>query len=193
LNIEKKYESCRKLLQRGELTLPRSKIVNESHEGRCKTLFKNAHEHHINSLSLNVDGENFLSADDLRINIWNIENNKEVFNVLDTKPKSISDLDAVITFAEFHPTIPSLFLYTTSKGLLNICDFRDKSSFQSGSSLQFEVGKGQKKNAFSELINSLSSGKFLGRGKSNVVATRDYLGVKLWDIRGTNQTQYMSC
>jgi len=33
---EKKYESSKKLLQKGKLMLPRSKVVNESWEGRCK-------------------------------------------------------------------------------------------------------------------------------------------------------------
>ncbi len=33
---EKKYESAKKLLVKGKLTLPRSKIVNESWEGKPK-------------------------------------------------------------------------------------------------------------------------------------------------------------
>ena len=88
-------------------------------------MFKNAHEYHINSLSLNTDGELFISADDMRINIWNLENNKTVYNVLDMKPKNIDDLDEVVTHCEFNPSAPPMFLYTTSKGMLKICDFRD--------------------------------------------------------------------
>jgi len=72
---EKKYESCKKLLQKGRLALPRSKVLNEQWEGRCRSKFNNAHEYHINSLSVNHDGENFISADDLRVNMWNIESN----------------------------------------------------------------------------------------------------------------------
>jgi serine/threonine-protein phosphatase 2A regulatory subunit B len=169
--------------------LPRSKVVSESSEGRCKSMFKNAHEYHINSLSVNTDGESFLSADDMRINVWNLEKTDTVYNVLDMKPKNIDDLDEVVTHCEFSPIAPPLFLYTTSKGMLKICDFRDQSSFQKGSTLSFEVGKGQKKNAFSELVNAVSFGKFL-KLKPNVIATRDYLTFKLWDIRGTTQQQY---
>lgn len=33
---EKKFESCKKLLQKGKLVIPRSKVVNESIEGRCR-------------------------------------------------------------------------------------------------------------------------------------------------------------
>lgn len=83
--------------------MPRSKVVNESFEGRNRMQYKNAHDYNINSLSLCPDGENFLSADDLRINIWNVEYNQVVYNLLDLKPKNIDDLDEVITHCEFHP------------------------------------------------------------------------------------------
>ena len=33
---EKKYESAKKLLVKGKLLMPRSKVVNESWEGRCR-------------------------------------------------------------------------------------------------------------------------------------------------------------
>lgn len=39
----------------------------------CKRLYHHVHAYHINSISLNSDGESFLSADDLRINLWNFE------------------------------------------------------------------------------------------------------------------------
>jgi serine/threonine-protein phosphatase 2A regulatory subunit B len=136
-------------------------------------------------MSLSPDGEQFLSADDLRINIWNIEDNSVVYNVLDIKPTNIDELEEVISYSEFHPTNPHLFLYTTSKGFLHICDFREKSNFQSSSSLKFEVGINKKKTIFSDLINSLSSGKFM-KNVEHGVMTRDYLSVKVWDIRGTS-------
>jgi serine/threonine-protein phosphatase 2A regulatory subunit B len=36
LKKEKKYESAKKLLMKGKVMLPRSKVVNEAWEGRCK-------------------------------------------------------------------------------------------------------------------------------------------------------------
>jgi serine/threonine-protein phosphatase 2A regulatory subunit B len=149
------------LLQKGKLQLPRSKVINESWEGRCKQYYKNAHEYHINSLCISPDGENFLSADDLRINLWHAENSSEVYNLLDMKPNKIDELDEVISHCEFHPAMPTVFLYTTTKGLLHICDFRESSTFQNYSSLKYECGLGTKKNAFSDMLNSLSYGKFL--------------------------------
>jgi hypothetical protein len=50
--------------------------------------------------------------------------------------------------------------------------------------LKFEIGLGAKKNAFTDIINCISRAKFLPNTE-NVLVTRDYLSIKLWDIRGT--------
>lgn len=41
---------------------------------------EHAHAFHINSVSPNCDGETFISADDLRINLWNFEVCNESFS-----------------------------------------------------------------------------------------------------------------
>jgi hypothetical protein len=41
----------------------------------------------------------FLSADDLRVNLWNIENSKESFMIVDIKPPNMEELTEVITGA----------------------------------------------------------------------------------------------
>lgn len=45
-----------------------------------KRIFANAHAYHINSISLNSDQETFMSADDLRINLWHIEITNQSFS-----------------------------------------------------------------------------------------------------------------
>ena len=40
-------------------------------------------------MSVSPDGQNFLSADDLRINLWSLENNILAFNLVDLKPPNI--------------------------------------------------------------------------------------------------------
>lgn len=45
-----------------------------------KRTFSNAHAYHINSLSISNDQESFVSADDLRINLWNLENSHVAFS-----------------------------------------------------------------------------------------------------------------
>ena len=62
---------------------------------RCKKVYANAHTYHINSISVNSDQETFLSADDLRINLWNLEVTEQSFNIVDIKPSNMEDLTEV--------------------------------------------------------------------------------------------------
>jgi serine/threonine-protein phosphatase 2A regulatory subunit B len=52
---------------------------------------------------MSPDGENFLSADDLRVNLWSLENSLLAFNIVDLKPPNIEELAEVITHVEYHP------------------------------------------------------------------------------------------
>ncbi len=108
----------------GQLTLPRSKVVAEGWEGSERKTFRDCHNYNINSLSLSPDGENFLSADDLRVNLWSLENNMLAFNLVDLKPPNIEELAEVITHVEYHPVNSNLFLFSSSKGYICACDLR---------------------------------------------------------------------
>ena len=44
------------------------------------------------SCLLYSDGETFISADDLRINLWNLEICNQSFNIVDVKPTNMEDL-----------------------------------------------------------------------------------------------------
>ncbi|KAH9799910.1 serine/threonine protein phosphatase 2A 55 kDa regulatory subunit B beta isoform [Citrus sinensis] len=58
----------------------------------CRRIYAHAHDYHINSISNNSDGETFISADDLRINLWNLEISNQSFNIVDVKPANMEDL-----------------------------------------------------------------------------------------------------
>ena len=45
--------------------------------------------------SLCSDGETFISVDDLRINLWNLEVNDQCFNIIDMKPPNMDDLTGI--------------------------------------------------------------------------------------------------
>jgi serine/threonine-protein phosphatase 2A regulatory subunit B len=66
---------------------------------RCKKVYANAHTYHINSVSMNSDQETFLSADDLRVNLWNLNVTEQSFNLVDIKPSNMEDLTEVRGFA----------------------------------------------------------------------------------------------
>jgi serine/threonine-protein phosphatase 2A regulatory subunit B len=45
-----------------------------------RRVYANAHTYHINSISVNSDQETYLSADDLRINLWHLEITNQSFS-----------------------------------------------------------------------------------------------------------------
>ncbi|KAL0204049.1 hypothetical protein M9458_002067, partial [Cirrhinus mrigala] len=45
--------------------------------------------------------------------------------IVDIKPANMEDLTEVITAAEFHPQHCHLFVYSSSKGTLRLCDMRE--------------------------------------------------------------------
>ncbi|KAJ8348100.1 hypothetical protein SKAU_G00266890 [Synaphobranchus kaupii] len=89
-----------------------------------RRVFSNAHTYHINSISVNSDYETYMSTDDLRINLWNLEITNRSFNIVDIKPANMEELTEVITAAEFHPNHCNTFVYSSSKGSIRLCDMR---------------------------------------------------------------------
>ncbi|RXN28748.1 serine threonine- phosphatase 2A 55 kDa regulatory subunit B beta isoform [Labeo rohita] len=51
-------------------------------EATPRRIFSNAHTYHINSISVNSDYETYMSTDDLRINLWNLEITNRSFSIL---------------------------------------------------------------------------------------------------------------
>lgn len=91
-----------------------------------RRVYANAHAYHINSISVNSDGETFISSDDLRINLWNLNIQDQSFNIVDIKPANMEELTEVITAAEFHPVSCNVFMYASSKGTIKLADMRQR-------------------------------------------------------------------
>ncbi|KAL1446208.1 hypothetical protein WDU94_002709, partial [Cyamophila willieti] len=106
------------------LRVPQIKPIELTVEASPRRIFANAHTYHINSISVNSDQETYLSADDLRINLWHQEITDQSFNIVDIKPTNMEELNEVITAAEFHPIDCNLFVYSSSKGTIRLCDMR---------------------------------------------------------------------
>lgn len=58
--------------------------------------------------------------------VGGVESLTELFSsdIVDIKPANMEDLTEVITAAEFHPHHCHLFVYSSSKGTLRLCDMR---------------------------------------------------------------------
>lgn len=162
------------------LRLPVVTSLESSLVPRCRRVYAHAHDYHINSISNNSDGETFISADDLRINLWNLEICNQSFNIVDVKPTNMEDLTEVITSAEFHPTHCNMLAYSSSKGSIRLVDLRQSALCDSYSKL-FEVREAPgSKSFFTEIIASISDIKFANDGRH--MLSRDYMTLKLWDI-----------
>jgi serine/threonine-protein phosphatase 2A regulatory subunit B len=127
------------------LRLPRLQQQDNIIAATPRKVYANAHAYHINSISINSDGETYISADDLRVNLWNLGISNESFSmcptsiccanpgnlmwlltdIVDIKPVNMEELTEVITAAEFHPIHCNLFMYSSSKGTIKLADMRD--------------------------------------------------------------------
>jgi len=164
-----------------QLRLPRVVQVEPQLAAKCMRIYGNAHAYHVNSISPSSDGETFLSADDLRINLWHLEHTDKSFNIVDIKPDNMEDLTEVITAAEFHPSHCHHIVFSSSKGCIRLADLRQSALCDSYAKdfQKEEVGQGSR-SFFSEIISSVSDVKFSRCGR--YLASRDYMTVKLWDV-----------
>ncbi|OAY83956.1 Serine/threonine protein phosphatase 2A 55 kDa regulatory subunit B beta isoform [Ananas comosus] len=147
---------------------------------RCRRVYAHAHDYHINSVSNNSDGETFISADDLRINLWNLEISNQSFNIVDVKPANMEDLTEVITCAEFHPHHCNMLAYSSSKGSIRLIDLRQSALCDNHSKLFEEHEAPGSRSFFTEIIASISDIKFAKDGRH--ILSRDYMTLKLWDL-----------
>jgi serine/threonine-protein phosphatase 2A regulatory subunit B len=152
---------------------------NPSVRHGLRRAYANSHTYHINSVSVNCDCETFLSADDLRINLWHLDH-PESQNVVDIKPSNMEDLTEVITAASFHPEQCAMFAYCTSKGVIKMGDLRESFTVHNHCRA-FEIMEDPaNRTFFSEIIGSLSDFKFNPDGR--YILARDYLTLKIWDV-----------
>ncbi|KAK3686569.1 protein phosphatase 2A regulatory subunit cdc55 [Vermiconidia calcicola] len=150
-----------------------------------RRVYANAHAYHINSISVNSDGETFISSDDLRINLWNLNIQDQSFNIVDIKPANMEELTEVITAAEFHPQSCNWFMYASSKGTIKLADMREKALCDQHAK-QFEQEEDpSSRSFFSEIISSISDVRFSYDGR--YILSRDYLTVKIWDVNMERQ------
>ncbi|TVU34438.1 hypothetical protein EJB05_16270 [Eragrostis curvula] len=168
----------------GTLASLRLPVVTCQETSLCastRRVYTHAHDYHINSISNNSDGETFISADDLRINLWNLEISNQSFNIVDVKPTNMEDLTEVITSAEFHPTHCNTLAYSSSKGSIRLVDMRQSALCDTHSQIFEQHEAPGSRSFFTEIIASISDIKFSKDGRH--ILSRDYMTLKLWDVK----------
>eukprot|EP01103_Thecamoeba_quadrilineata_P019630 TRINITY_DN8034_c0_g1_i1.p1 TRINITY_DN8034_c0_g1~~TRINITY_DN8034_c0_g1_i1.p1 ORF type:complete len:432 (-),score=76.87 TRINITY_DN8034_c0_g1_i1:430-1725(-) len=165
----------------GSLNLPKISTSENILTATPRKIFSNGHAYNINSISLSSDGETYISADDMRINLWNLGITDQSFNIVDIKPPNMEDLTEVITSAEFHPQECNLFMYSSSKGTIKLGDMRCAALCDTSAKVFEEEENPANRSFFSEIISSVSDTKFSNDGR--YILARDYLTLKVWDIK----------
>lgn len=168
------------ITSKDQLRIPTTKPMDLLVEASPRRIFANAHTYHINSISVNSDQETYLSADDLRINLWHLEITDQCFNIVDIKPTNMEELTEVITAAEFHPNECNLFVYSSSKGTIRLCDMRSSALCDRHAKQFEEPDNPTNRSFFSEIISSISDVKLSNSGR--YLISRDYLSIKVWDL-----------
>ncbi|KAJ7103890.1 WD40-repeat-containing domain protein [Mycena epipterygia] len=169
---------------RQHLRLPRTTQHVQIIAAVPRKIYANAHAYHIHSISVNSDQETYISADDLRINLWSLNVHDQSFNILDLKPPNMEELTEVITAAAFHPLQCNLFLWASSKAAVRVGDMREGAAQAKGGAACFEdVQDPATTSFFSEIISSISDAQFSPDGTR--ILARDYLSLKVWDVRNS--------
>nr|XP_054765797.1 serine/threonine-protein phosphatase 2A 55 kDa regulatory subunit B delta isoform-like [Lytechinus pictus] len=171
--------------------LPKVEPMELMVEASPRRVFANAHTYHINSISVNSDGETYISADDLRINLWHLGITDQSFNIVDIKPANMEDLTEVITAAEFHPKDCNLFVYSSSKGTIRVCDMRQSALCDQSARIFEEPEDPSNRSFFSEIISSISDVRFSHSGR--FLISRDYLSVKVRQLFLDQCFEFSAC
>ncbi|CAL8469686.1 g9227 [Coccomyxa elongata] len=147
---------------------------------RCRRKYANAHTYHVNSIALSSDQETFITADDLRVNLWHLDISDQAFNVVDMKPANMDELTEVITVADFHPRHCHTFAFATSKGAIRMADLRTSALLDNACKIYEEAEQPGPRSFFTELLSSMSDLKFSRDGR--YMLARDFMTLKLWDV-----------
>lgn len=165
-----------------QLTLPRLSSKKKQVAAKNVKEFSGAHQYSIHSVSMSANLENFISADDLKVYLWDLNRNDTVCMLVDQR-QCVKPMNEVITRAVCHPQMSNLILWASTNGTIRVGDLRSKLLCDTPS-LTFKC-PAPCTGFFDELMLAISSAEFCN--SRNQIVSRDYFTVKLWDMRITSQ------
>jgi serine/threonine-protein phosphatase 2A regulatory subunit B len=88
-----------------DFNMPKLQTVESGLMSTIRKVYPNLHQYHINALSCASNEEFLLSSDDLRVQLWSLEQPNKAFIAIDLKPDNLEELSEVITSSQFHPQL----------------------------------------------------------------------------------------
>mmetsp|Transcript_16714 Transcript_16714/g.25149 ORF Transcript_16714/g.25149 Transcript_16714/m.25149 type:complete len:876 (-) Transcript_16714:245-2872(-) len=138
----------------------------------------------IHSLSVMSDGETFISADELMLNMWHVERADSHFTLIDDLPEQddMVEVNRIITSAKADPELCYRFLYTTSVNEVNICDLRARCmQNRPAMILQSTIKANNMSPEVSRELQCITDADFAL--DNHTVVTRNFSSVRVWDLR----------
>jgi serine/threonine-protein phosphatase 2A regulatory subunit B len=179
-NYESNYSSDRSIV------VPKVSNIKSEIKHKTKKVIK-THCTEINSLSENkINRENFISSDDYRIYLWDMNVLSEVFNLVDIDPSMEIENPEKISKSITCEYNPHLFAYGTNKGNIRICDMRTSSDQLTFTKNFLDETSNLNKTIFANSLLSVHDLTF-SLSNSYTFATRHFLSVNLWDLRKQNE------
>lgn len=144
-------------------------------------VFAADHEYHVNSISPSSNTDNFITADDLTVHLWDLAHHEQSLRVVDRKPEHMEDLSETITASTFHPKDPCTFCVASSKGILTIYDLRQNLTLSAPARILPGPPMSAPNVYLSSILAGISHVQYSPCG--TYLAARDYMSVKIWDAR----------
>lgn len=169
------------------LRLPRIEHARQTLNVSERRIIADKHVSYISSLSVSPIDETFLSSDDLRVHLWDMNTHPchAEYKVVDISPENMNELTEVITTTQYHPRHTHMFAYATSKGSVKLCDLRTSALCSShAKTYEDKTNQNGRRTFISELIGSISSLKFSPDGR--YILSRDFMNLCLWDVNMQN-------
>ena len=165
--------------------IPKLLDVKYDTKHKGKKEYRLAHTYEINSFSHNkFNKNNFISSDDYKVFFWDINYNKEVYNIVDIENNGMEiDNPEKITVSKFSNFNPSLMALGTNKGLIRLCDLRTNSEVLATSKKFFDENSTFNKTIFSNVLSSVHDINFHNPNNEFSLVSRHYLSVNIWDQR----------
>ena len=172
------YISC-------EVLIPRIKMINYKKKHFTKREYKHAHCFEINSVMSNkFNKNNFISSDDYKILLWDINFNKEVYNIVNIDDISNDeDNPEKITVSKLSNYNPYLLAFGTDFGNLFLCDLRVSSNVISNSLKFNDETSPFIKTIFSKYLTKVHDLDFINGKNEYSLVSRHYLSLNTWDSR----------
>ena len=151
-----------------------------------KQEFFKLHKYALNSISLTKNDEFMLTSDDLKVYLWSLNDSNKPYNVINRTPFDMEELSEVITCSSLSKKNDNIFLFGTSKGMVNMVDMRIAGVCDKNCT-EFKSKKLKEKETtfFSDILGSISSCDF--NHEEDLILAREYLNLKVWDVRNQKE------